>query len=90
MFDYILKHRGVDWIAMVLMFISLIRLGDHKRDGFAWGLAATVAWAVFNGMVFSIAGVIANVIYFFLNLRGWLRWRPRDDANTQSDKFSSS
>jgi len=88
--EILFKHYGVDWLAMILMFISLIRLGDHQRDGFVWGLGATIAWAVFNGMVESVAGVIANAIYFLLNLRGWVRWKPRDSALDHTNEGVSS
>ena len=64
---------------MVLMLVSLWRLGDHKRDGFLWGLAAAIAWIGFNAIVLSVAGVIANVIFFGLNARGYARWKPRHD-----------
>ena len=83
MLDLILRHYGVDWLAMVLTFVSLVRLGDHKRDGFIWGFLSTVAWAVFNVLVFSVAGVIANIVFFYLNLRGWLRWNRRAEARAK-------
>lgn len=69
------KHHGLDWLAMALTFLSMWRLGDHKKDGFLWGVAATAAWTLFNLGVASVAGVVANIVFMALNLRGFLRWR---------------
>ena len=73
--DILFKHYGVDWVAMFLTLIALYRLGNKKRDGFLYGLASNVAWAAFGVLVFSVANVLANVIFLVMNVRGYRKWR---------------
>lgn len=77
----LLAHNyGLDWLAMALTFVSMWRLGEHKRDGFLWGFAATIVWTAFNATVPSVAGVLANIVFTALNIRGYLRWRGANPA----------
>lgn len=80
MLDLALRYYGFDWAAMVCTFLTIYRLGHHKRDGFVYGLAANVCWMVFGIMAQSIANPIANAIFFILNLRGYRRWSITHDA----------
>ncbi|MEL6330644.1 MAG: YgjV family protein [Planctomycetota bacterium] len=73
--DQLRNHYGFDWAAMVFTFLSLYRLSEHKRDGFVWGLAAGLAWTAFNITVPSVAGILANVVFIYMNGRGYLKWR---------------
>jgi hypothetical protein len=76
--ELLLRHWGVDWVAIALTFTSLYRLGNRKRDGFAFGMAANLAWAVFGVLVLSLATVGANAVFLALNIRGWVRWAPAE------------
>lgn len=72
--DGLREHYGTDWAAMVFTFLSLWRLGNHKRDGFLWGLLAALSWAVFNLTVQTVPGVTANIVFLGMNARGWWKW----------------
>lgn len=80
MLDLALRYYGFDWAAMVFTFMTIYRLGHHKRDGFIYGLAANVCWMVFGVMAQSIANPIANTIFLVLNLRGYRRWSLTHDT----------
>lgn len=73
--DILFRHYATDWIAMTLTLVSLYRLGEGKRDGFVFGLLANISWGIFGALVFSVANVLANVIFFALNIRGYRRWK---------------
>jgi len=75
MFDSVFEFYGTDWLAMVLMFLSLYLLGKKKRSGFVYGVGANVAWLVFGILVGSIANVAANIVFVVMNVLGYLRWR---------------
>ena len=68
------NHLGLDLIAVVLMFVSLWRLGNQRREGFIFGLLAALAFVAFNGLVDSFWGILGNLILAILNIRGWMRW----------------
>lgn len=72
--DFFLKHDGIDWIAAVFMFLSMYRLGHHKKDGFAFAVLACIFWIVFNYRVDSAAGVVANIIIAIMALRSLSTW----------------
>jgi len=73
------KHHGLDWLAIILTFVSLWRLGARKRDGFLYGAGATIAWAAFNVGVASVAGVLANLIFAAMNARGFAKWKAEKE-----------
>ena len=70
-----LQYYGVDWIGMGATFFSLYWLGDKHWYGFAIGAVAALCWAVFGFMTNSIPATTANVVFFFLNIRGLVKWR---------------
>ena len=72
--EILLRHWGVDWLAISLTLLSLYRLGNKKRDGFLFGIAANLAWGGFGVMVLSIATVAASAVFLSLNARRWVRW----------------
>ena len=65
---------GIDWIGMVATFASLWLLGEKKRFGFVIGALAAASWAIFSWLAGSVPGVIANVVFFFLNLYNLSKW----------------
>lgn len=69
------KFYGTDWAAMLFTFLQLYLLGNKRPAGFIFGMAANVSWSAFGLMVGSVANPLANVVFFFLNLRGLLQWR---------------
>lgn len=86
--DFFTGHFGIDWIAAVLMFMSIWRLGEHKRDGFLWSAAAAIAWIAFNIHVQSGPGAAINFVVLGLSIRSWRRWnatRGKDQASPTPD-----
>lgn len=73
-----MKYHGIDWLAMMLTFLTLYYLGEKKRFGFIFGILASIAWLTFGVLVDSIANIIANVIFIVLNLRGYVNWKKQN------------
>jgi len=75
MTEILLKYHGIDWIAIIMTFLTLYYLGEKRRFGFVFGILASIAWLIFGILVDSIANIVANVIFIALNLRGYLNWQ---------------
>ena len=73
--EIIFKYHGIDWIAIIMTFLTLYYLGEKRRFGFIFGIVASIAWLIFGVLVDSIANIVANVIFIALNLRGYLNWQ---------------
>lgn len=67
-------YYGLDWVATVFTFLSIYWLGEHRRRGFVIGMVGNGFWFAFGCMADSPATLVANVIIFGLNVRGYLRW----------------
>jgi nicotinamide riboside transporter PnuC len=76
--EIIFKYHGIDWIAIIMTFLTLYYLGEKKRFGFVFGIVASISWLIFGVLVDSIANIIANVIFIALNLRGYLNWKEQN------------
>jgi hypothetical protein len=83
-----LEYFGVDWAAMVFTFVAIYLLGNQSRAGFPVMMCGNSCWVVVGLLAYSAAMVLANVVFFLMNLRGLLRWTSsrnqtgqRDDAN---------
>ncbi len=74
-FSALTSYYGVDWVGMVATFASLYCLAEKKWQGFIFGAIAALMWTLFSFMAHSVAGVIANIVFFFLNLYGLSKWR---------------
>lgn len=80
--DFLFSYYGLDWAAAVFMFLSMYRLGIHKKDGFVFAALASVCWIAFNLIAHSAAGVIANLIIAVMAFRSLSQWNaPRDETN---------
>ncbi len=75
--EIIFKYHGIDWIAIIMTFLTLYYLGEKRRFGFVFGIVASISWLIFGILVDSIANIIANVIFIALNLRGYLNWKEQ-------------
>ena len=69
------QFYATDWLAMFLTFVAFYFLGEQKKVGFIFGMLANIAWLIFAILAGSIATVIANIVLFGLNLRGFLKWK---------------
>lgn len=81
--DFFLAHNGIDWAAAVFMFLSMWRLGDHKRDGFILAVLASACWIAFNLRVDSAAGVAANAIVLAMAVRSFVTFKKGSGTSHQ-------
>ena len=72
--EWIFGYLGVEWLAMVMTFLSLHCLGAKRRSGFIFGMLANVSWFAFGVMAQSLANPVANIVFFSLNARGYVKW----------------
>ncbi len=77
------KYFGVDWVAMLFTFIAIYLLGNKSRFGFVTMMCGNACWVVIGVLTSSIAMVIANLVFFVMNARGWFKWA--DDQATAAD-----
>ncbi len=75
--DHISYYYFTDWIGMALIFSGVFSLGNQKRYGFIFGLLSNISWFAFGILSASIATILANVILFILNLRGYIKWNHK-------------
>ncbi len=76
--EIIFKYHGIDWIAIIMTFLTLYYLGEKRRFGFVFGIVASISWMIFGILVDSIANIVAKVSYIALNLRGYLNWKEQN------------
>ena len=80
MTEMMLNYYGVDWLAMIMTFLSLYFLGKKSRAGFLYGLGANASWLAFGVMAGSIANPVANVVFAILNIKGYRHWSRMTDS----------
>lgn len=68
------QHYGLDWIAMLLTFIAIYSLGNKQRRGFVIMMAGNTCWIILAIKFQSLGMILANVVFFAMNLRGFMRW----------------
>ena len=73
--DMIWTYYGIDWLAMVMTFLSLYFLGGKKRSGFVYGKLANLSGLAFGVMAQSVANPVANVVFMTLKIRGYRSWK---------------
>ena len=74
MMDMIFKFYGTDWAAVIFAFLHLHFLGDKRIWGFTFGALSNLCWFAFAVMVGSMAQILANIVFFALNVRGFYKW----------------
>ena len=82
--SFLFSYYGLDWAAAVFMFLSMYRLGHHKKDGFIYAALASICWIAFNIIAHSAPGIIANLIIAVMAFRSLSKWNTNDqlEANT--------
>tara|TARA_Y100001933_G_scaffold196153_1_gene196686 strand:+ start:694 stop:969 length:276 start_codon:yes stop_codon:yes gene_type:complete len=88
MYDFFLGKWGLDWAAAIFMFISIYRLGEHKRDGFIHAALASLFWILFNIKVESAAGIVANAIILGMSIRSFRRASKKATTPTETPESS--
>ena len=71
---FALRYFGVDWVAMLFTFVAIYLLGNKSRAGFPTMMCGNACWVAIGLLSGSIAMVIANVVFFLMNVRGWVKW----------------
>ena len=79
--EFLFSYYGLDWAAAVFMFLSMYRLGIHKKDGFIFAALASICWIAFNLIAHSAAGVIANIIIAAMAFRSLSKWNAQPTSN---------
>ena len=67
-------YNGVDWIAMCLTFLAIYLLGNKSRIGFVIMMLGNLLWCFIGLRAESHAMIIANLGFFSMNVRGFLKW----------------
>ena len=67
-------YLGLDWLAMALTFTAIYFLGNKSRIGFAVMMVGNLCWAIIGLWAHSYAMVLANLGFFSMNVRGYLKW----------------
>lgn len=70
-------------MAMGLTFVAIYLLGNKARVGFAIMMGGNSCWVVVGLLTQSIALVIANAVFFAMNLRGFVRWAKEDSEQEE-------
>lgn len=69
-------YYGVDWIAMCLTFSAIYLLGNKSRAGFVVMMIGNLGWTLIGLWAQSYAMVLANLGFFAMNVRGFVKWAP--------------
>jgi nicotinamide riboside transporter PnuC len=73
-----LQYYGIDWFATLCGLTAVLFLGNKNKYGFLIFMMASLSWVTFGLIVGSWAVVFGSTIFFFMHLRGFLKWR-RDE-----------
>lgn len=82
------RYVGLDWLAMCLTFGAIYLLGNKSRNGFLVMMAGNLCWSAIGVRAGSMAMVIANLGFYSMNVRDFLRWAPnaRPDDRATADQ----
>ncbi len=83
--NFLFSYYGLDWAAAVFMFLSMYRLGIHKKDGFIFAALASLCWIAFNLIAHSAAGVVANIIIAIMAFRSLSTWNKTHPTTTPNE-----
>ena len=80
--EYKMSHYlGVDWVAMCFTFWAIYFLGNKSRIGFLVMMSGNLLWCVIGVWAKSYGMLIANLGFFSMNARGFIKWtKPQRDA----------
>ena len=68
------------WLGTVLILLGAWQIGHKKRVGFLWGLLGELAWAAQGAVTGQLDLFLVSLIFVFMHVRNWKKWRD-DDAN---------
>ena len=70
------QYFGIDWLAISLTFVAIWLLGNKSRHGFLIMMAGNLCWSAIGLWAHSYAMIVANLGFFSMNVRGYLKWAP--------------
>jgi hypothetical protein len=70
------QYLCLDWLAMCLTFAAIYLLGNRSRMGFVVMMIGNLCWSAIGIWAGSSAMVIANLGFFSMNVRGFIKWTP--------------
>jgi hypothetical protein len=76
------QYFGLDWIAMSLTFLAIYMLGNKSRKGFLIMMAGNLCWSTIGLWAHSYAMIIANIGFFAMNVRAFVKWAPETEAKS--------
>lgn len=71
-----LQYLGLDWFAMGLTFSAIYLLGSKSRTGFLVMMVGNMCWAALGLWAHSYGMLLANLGFFAMNVRGYIKWAP--------------
>ena len=77
------EYGGLDWLAMVLTFSAIYLLGNKSRAGFIVMMIGNLCWTAIGILVHSYAMEIANLGFFSMNVRGYVKWTAVSSSVTK-------
>lgn len=77
----LLQYYGIDWFATCCGLLAVAFLGNKNKIGFLVFMMASVSWVTFGLIVGSWAVVTGSSIFFFMHLRGFIKWRRDEKEN---------
>jgi len=73
-----MNYYGIDWFATACGLTAVMLLGNKNKLGFLVFMMASASWVTFGVIVGSWAIVFGSSIFFFMHLRGFLKWRREE------------
>ena len=81
-----MQYYFLDWVAMGTSLLAVYLLGQKNRLGFASFMVSNTLWMAVGFLAGSYGILLGNVVFFGLNLRGFLKWKPAEpEAATEVD-----
>lgn len=68
------QYHGIDWLALVLTFLAIWQIGNKNKIGFILMMCGNTSWIAIGFLSDSMAMMIANVIFFTMNVRALVKW----------------
>ncbi len=79
-----LKYYGIDWLAMVLTFLALWSIGNKNKHGFVIMMCGNLCWVSIGALSQSIAMILANIVFFSMNLRAIWKWNKAENTKAET------
>lgn len=67
-------YYGIDWIAMLLTLLAIYLIGNKTKSGFYLMILGNIAWIGLGFMTYSLAMIIANLLFAAMNIRAIYLW----------------